>query len=93
MILPVSEFEKLPQDQFYKWAEEWNLIRIGGEAGLGFDECGIVARVARPLDDQGISICYLSTYLSDYILVQLLIQCLLSETYMARFPNRICNEH
>nr|XP_057926696.1 cytosolic arginine sensor for mTORC1 subunit 1 [Doryrhamphus excisus] len=48
--------------------ELWRMVRIGGQP-LGFDECGIVAQISRPLADCDISAYYISTFSFDHALV------------------------
>jgi len=46
----------------------WHCLRIDGE--LAFDEVGVVARIAKPLADIGLSIFVVSTHDRDYVLVE-----------------------
>jgi uncharacterized protein len=45
----------------------WRCLRIEGD--LAFDEVGVVARIATPLADKGLSIFVMSTHDRDYVLV------------------------
>jgi len=45
----------------------WHCLRIDGD--LAFDEVGVVARIAKPLADIGLSIFVVSTHDRDYVLV------------------------
>lgn len=45
----------------------WYCLRIDGE--LAFDEVGVVARIATPLAEAGLSIFVISTHDRDYVLV------------------------
>ncbi len=46
----------------------WHCLRIDGD--LAFDEVGVVARIAKPLADRGLSIFVVSTHDRDYVLVE-----------------------
>ncbi|KAJ3603672.1 hypothetical protein NHX12_028416 [Muraenolepis orangiensis] len=69
---PVQELDriKFPADLLFTSSsgELWRMVRIGGQP-LGFDECGIVAQISRPLADSDISAYYISTFSFDHALV------------------------
>jgi hypothetical protein len=61
-----------PQDRVPPGIEkssEWRCLKLRGP--LDFDQVGVLASLAQPLADAGISIFTISTYETDYILVQL----------------------
>ena len=60
-----------PQDQVPPGVEMsggWTCLKLRGP--LNFDQVGVLASLAQPLADAGISIFVVSTYETDYILVQ-----------------------
>ena len=48
-------------------SRSWHCLRIDGD--LAFDEVGVVARIATPLANIGMSIFVISTHDRDYVLV------------------------
>ncbi len=48
--------------------EKWRIVKVG-DAPLGFEESGIVAKIAEPLANAQISIYYVSTFDHDHALV------------------------
>ncbi|MGB1286015.1 MAG: ACT domain-containing protein [Aggregatilineales bacterium] len=48
-------------------SRDWYCLRVDGD--LAFDEVGVVARVASPPADAGLSIFVISTHDRDYVLV------------------------
>ncbi|XP_043924176.1 cytosolic arginine sensor for mTORC1 subunit 1-like [Protopterus annectens] len=68
--------------------ELWRMVRIGGQP-LGFEECGIVAQISRPLADADISAYYISTFKFDHALVpeediDLVVNTLMNRQEMGR---------
>ena len=57
--------DELPPD--VKLEGPWRALRVVGT--LDFDEVGVLASLATPLADAGISIFVLSTYDTDYLLI------------------------
>lgn len=69
-ILDEEAMLKFPPNTIYHSAaqEKWRIIQVG-DTPLGFDECGIVAKIAEPLATEQISIYYISTFNYDHALV------------------------
>lgn len=69
-ILDEESLSRFPPDTVYHPAnrERWRIIHIG-DAPLGFEESGIVAKIAEPLATAQISIYYISTFDNDHALV------------------------
>lgn len=69
-ILNEEALAKFPSNTIYHSAalERWRIIQVG-DAPLGFDESGIVAKIAEPLATAQISIYYISTFNYDHALV------------------------
>ena len=69
-ILDEESLSRFPPDTVYHSAnrERWRIIQIG-DAPLGFEESGIVAKIAEPLATAQISIYYISTFDNDHALV------------------------
>ncbi|KAF9967215.1 GATS protein-like 3 [Mortierella alpina] len=68
LIMDDATVALFPDHTLNTHAGDWRLIAIG-DGPLGFDECGIVSEFSRPLNDNNISLFYLSTFNSDYIMV------------------------
>lgn len=57
--------QHIPSDIPYD--ADWRCFRVDGD--LAFDEVGVVARVSKPLADQGLSLFLVSTHDRDYVFV------------------------
>lgn len=70
LVMDTEAQRQFPADLLFTSSsgELWRMVRIGGQP-LGFDECGIVAQISRPLADSDISAYYISTYSFDHALV------------------------
>ncbi|CAM5099796.1 unnamed protein product [Natator depressus] len=70
IVMDAETQKKFPSDLLLTSSsgELWRMVRIGGQP-LGFDECGIVAQIAKPLADADISAYYISTFNFDHALV------------------------
>ncbi|XP_028565731.2 cytosolic arginine sensor for mTORC1 subunit 1 [Podarcis muralis] len=70
IVMDAETKKKFPSDLLLTSSsgELWRMVRIGGQP-LGFDECGIVAQIAKPLADADISAYYISTFNFDHALV------------------------
>jgi uncharacterized protein len=51
-----------------EYAPDYRCFRVDGD--LAFDEIGVVARVSKPLADEGLSLFLMSTHDRDYVLVR-----------------------
>eukprot|EP00794_Sanderia_malayensis_P013864 gene13864-15312_t len=69
-ILDEDDLSKFPSNTIYQTAnnESWRMVRVG-DSPLGFEESGIVAKIAEPLANAQISIYYISTFNNDHALV------------------------
>lgn len=56
---------RIPADVTY--SADWRCFRVDGD--LDFDEVGVVARVSKPLADDGMSLFLVSTHDRDYVFV------------------------
>uniref|UniRef100_A0A4W4F6S2 Cytosolic arginine sensor for mTORC1 subunit 1 n=1 Tax=Electrophorus electricus TaxID=8005 RepID=A0A4W4F6S2_ELEEL len=72
LVMDTEAQRQFPVDLLFTSSsgELWKMVRIGGQP-LGFDECGIVAQISRPLADSDISAYYISTFSFDHALVSL----------------------
>ncbi|XP_076006935.1 cytosolic arginine sensor for mTORC1 subunit 1 isoform X2 [Genypterus blacodes] len=70
LVMDTEAQREFPADLLFTSSsgELWRMVRIGGQP-LGFDECGIVAQISRPLADSDISAYYISTFSFDHALV------------------------
>ncbi|XP_034026781.1 cytosolic arginine sensor for mTORC1 subunit 1 [Thalassophryne amazonica] len=70
LVMDTEAQQQFPADLLFTSSsgELWRMVRIGGQP-LGFDECGIVAQISRPLADSNISAYYISTFSFDHALV------------------------
>lgn len=70
LVMDTEAQRQFPADLLFTSSsgELWRMVRIGGHP-LGFDECGIVAQISRPLADSDISAYYISTFSFDHALV------------------------
>ncbi|XP_061528760.1 cytosolic arginine sensor for mTORC1 subunit 1 isoform X2 [Phycodurus eques] len=70
LVMDTDAQRQFPADLLFTSSsgELWRMVRIGGQP-LGFDECGIVAQISRPLADCDISAYYISTFSFDHALV------------------------
>uniref|UniRef100_A0A8C6TZM3 Cytosolic arginine sensor for mTORC1 subunit 1 n=1 Tax=Neogobius melanostomus TaxID=47308 RepID=A0A8C6TZM3_9GOBI len=70
LVMDTEAQRQFPADLLFTSSsgELWRMVRIGGHP-LGFDECGIVAQISRPLADCDISAYYISTFSFDHALV------------------------
>ncbi|KAM3868050.1 cytosolic arginine sensor for mTORC1 subunit 1 [Diretmus argenteus] len=70
LVMDTEAQRQFPADLLFTSSsgELWRMVRIGGQP-LGFDECGIVAQISRPLADSDISAYYISTFSFDHALV------------------------
>jgi len=100
-ILDEESLFKFPPNTIYQSAaqEKWRLIKIGNSP-MGFDESGIVAKIAEPLATAQISIYYISTFKYDHALVpeeeienvtKLLGKCQFDETHFGSFLDKVEN--
>lgn len=62
VVLDAEALSKIPSKYVYTslLREQWRIIKIGDHP-LGFDECGIVAQIAKPLVDAKITTFYISS--------------------------------
>ena len=100
-ILDEESLAKFPPNTIYQPAtqEKWRIIQVG-DSPLGFDESGVVAKIAEPLAIAQISIYYISTFNYDHALVPeedvgtveaLLGKCQGDDTVLGSFVNKIEN--
>ncbi|XP_061622821.1 cytosolic arginine sensor for mTORC1 subunit 1 isoform X4 [Phyllopteryx taeniolatus] len=70
LVMDTDAQRQFPADLLFTSSsgELWRMVRIGGQP-LGFDECGIVAQISRPLADCDIPAYYISTFSFDHALV------------------------
>uniref|UniRef100_A0A3P9IFI7 Cytosolic arginine sensor for mTORC1 subunit 1 n=1 Tax=Oryzias latipes TaxID=8090 RepID=A0A3P9IFI7_ORYLA len=70
LVMDSEAQRQFPSDLLFTSSsgELWRMVRIGGQP-LGFDECGIVAQISKPLADGDISAYYISTFSFDHALV------------------------
>ncbi|CAL1615740.1 unnamed protein product [Knipowitschia caucasica] len=70
LVMDTEAQRRFPADLLFTSSsgELWRMVRIGGQP-LGFDECGIVAQISRPLADSDVSAYYISTFSFDHALV------------------------